>query len=164
MLLCLASFPKNLYILNAVRCPYVRTFVRNAGRGQLSSEWRRNENDVIMIIAGLWRYGNWRHVATGCNALVSLIYANLKDRVTWNTPLCANLSCVGRYLPWSGGVPNLTCLSSPVPKIGRSTANLETGMIWSSFGHTRSSELSPFDTAHTTSCSAMSLSCTVSQT
>ena len=23
-----------------------------------------------MIIAGLWRYGDWRHVATGCNALV----------------------------------------------------------------------------------------------
>jgi len=21
-----------------------------------------------MIIAGLWRYGDWRHVATGCNA------------------------------------------------------------------------------------------------
>ena len=29
----------------------VRTFVRNAGRGQLSSEKRHNENDVIMIIA-----------------------------------------------------------------------------------------------------------------
>ena len=24
-----------------------------------------------MIIAGLWRYGDLRHVATGCNALVS---------------------------------------------------------------------------------------------
>ena len=23
-----------------------------------------------MILAGLWRYDNWRHVATGCNALV----------------------------------------------------------------------------------------------
>jgi len=23
-----------------------------------------------MIIAGLWRHGDWRHVATGCNALV----------------------------------------------------------------------------------------------
>ena len=23
-----------------------------------------------MTIAGLWRYGDWRHVATGCNALV----------------------------------------------------------------------------------------------
>jgi len=27
-------------------------------------------NDVIMRIAGLWRYGDWRHVATVCNALV----------------------------------------------------------------------------------------------
>ena len=35
-------------------------------------EWRHNENDVTMIIAGLWRHGDWRHVATGCNALVSL--------------------------------------------------------------------------------------------
>jgi len=26
-----------------------------------------------MIIAGLWRYGDWRHVATGCNALVIMI-------------------------------------------------------------------------------------------
>jgi len=30
----------HLYILNAVTCPYVR----NGGRGQLSSEWRHNEN------------------------------------------------------------------------------------------------------------------------
>jgi len=29
-----------------------------------------NENDVILITAGLWRYGDWRHVATGCTALV----------------------------------------------------------------------------------------------
>jgi len=26
-----------------------------------------------MIIAGLWTYGDWRHVATGCNALVIAI-------------------------------------------------------------------------------------------
>ena len=31
-----------------------------------------NENDVTMIIAGLWRYGDWRHVAMCCNALVSI--------------------------------------------------------------------------------------------
>jgi len=24
-----------------------------------------NENDVTMTIAGLWRYGDWRHVAMG---------------------------------------------------------------------------------------------------
>jgi len=28
------------------------------------------ENDIMMIIPGIWRYGDWRHVATGCNALV----------------------------------------------------------------------------------------------
>jgi len=30
---------------------------------------RHNDNDVTMIIAGR-RYGNWRHVATCCTALV----------------------------------------------------------------------------------------------
>ena len=41
-------------------------YICNAGHGA---------NDVIMKIAGLvandigWIYGNWRHVATGCNAL-----------------------------------------------------------------------------------------------
>jgi len=46
----------------------VRTYIfRNAGRGA---------NDVIMRIVALvaddtgWRYDDWRHVATGCNALV----------------------------------------------------------------------------------------------
>jgi len=28
-----------------------------------------NENDVTMTIAGLWRYGDWRYLATGCTAL-----------------------------------------------------------------------------------------------
>jgi len=76
----------SLYIkrgkVSAVRCPNVCMFVRHAGRGQLSSEkrhnenyvlmrmglrapWRHNENDVIMMIAVLRRYGDWRHVATG---------------------------------------------------------------------------------------------------
>jgi len=61
-----------LYILNAVRCPYVR----NAGRGQLSSEWRHNENDVIMITAGLVadgtgrKYGDMWLRVTSYNALV----------------------------------------------------------------------------------------------
>ena len=35
----------NLYILNAVRCPYVCLY---AGRGQLSGERRHKENDVMM--------------------------------------------------------------------------------------------------------------------
>jgi len=103
-----------VHILNAVRCPYLMisansqrmtilkrplnvyfsAFVRNGGRGQLSSEWRHNENDVIMRTGaasaasavgakrhyendvtmtkvGLWRYADWRHVTTGCTALVS---------------------------------------------------------------------------------------------
>jgi len=34
---------------------------------------RHNENDITMTIAGLWRYGDWRHVATGCAALVYLM-------------------------------------------------------------------------------------------
>ena len=39
----------NLYMLNALRCPYTYvTYVHNAGRGQLISEQRHNENDVIM--------------------------------------------------------------------------------------------------------------------
>jgi len=29
-----------------------------------------------MTIAGLWRYGNWRHVATGCTTLVELYAEN----------------------------------------------------------------------------------------
>jgi len=46
-------------------------------------EIRHNEYDVMMIIAGLWRYGDWRHVATGCNALVyhqkpNLIQSDIK--------------------------------------------------------------------------------------
>jgi len=60
-----------LYILNAVRCPYVRSSVT---LGVASS----GANDVIMIImiiAGLWRYGDWRHVATGCSDLVTSVVA-----------------------------------------------------------------------------------------
>jgi len=41
---------------------------------------RHNENDVTMTIAGLWRYGEWRHVATGCTALV--IIKNVKKPKT----------------------------------------------------------------------------------
>jgi len=31
---------------------------------------RHNENDVTTTVAGLWRYGDYRHVATGCSAVV----------------------------------------------------------------------------------------------
>jgi len=30
-----------------------------------------NENDVTMTTAGLWRYGDWQHVATGCTDLLN---------------------------------------------------------------------------------------------
>ena len=69
----------NFYILNAVRCPYV-TYVCNAGR---------DANDVIMRIAGLVgddtgrRYGDWRHVATGCNALVIIIMTMYMALLSW---------------------------------------------------------------------------------
>ena len=32
-----------------------------------------------MTIVGLWRYGNWRHVATGCIALVVFINSVVTD-------------------------------------------------------------------------------------
>jgi len=34
---------QKLYTLNVVRCPYAR----NAGHGQLSSEWHHNENSWL---------------------------------------------------------------------------------------------------------------------
>jgi len=40
-------------------------------------EWRHNDSDVTMIISGLVaggtgrKYDDWRHVATGCNAVVN---------------------------------------------------------------------------------------------
>jgi len=58
----------NLYILNAVRCPYgVRSSVTVGVASSVA-------NDVTVTIAGLWRYGDWRHVATGCTALVLVNY------------------------------------------------------------------------------------------
>ena len=41
--------------------------------GTASAVGARLANGVIMIIAGLWRYGDWRHVATGCKALEIMI-------------------------------------------------------------------------------------------
>jgi len=38
-----------MYIKRDKVCVHnVRTYVRNGGRSQLSSEWRHNENDVII--------------------------------------------------------------------------------------------------------------------
>jgi len=72
-------------------------------------------NDVIMrmmIIAGLWRCGDWRHVTTGCNAIVIYLIRlssakgmkvdKLSKRVYFLCPLQA----------------------LPVPETGRSTMQL----------------------------------------
>ena len=56
---------------------------------------RHNDNDVIMITAGLWRYGDWRHVATGCNALV---FAATESRLV--TLLCLQ-SAVSAVNTWN---------------------------------------------------------------
>jgi len=53
----------------------IRTFVRNTGHGQLSSEWRHSDNSWLI------GYGDWRHVATGCNALVIYEYKILQMRI-----------------------------------------------------------------------------------
>jgi len=70
-----------LYILNTVRCPYVRASVTvgvassvadavdksdvlmrmgTASTASAIGTRRHNENDVTMTIAGLWRYVDWR--------------------------------------------------------------------------------------------------------
>jgi len=64
---------------------------------------RHNENDVTMTVAGLWTYGDWRHVATGCTALVRL---KKQDRAKKKPKTATqNLSCdlllASRPLVWS---------------------------------------------------------------
>jgi len=61
----LAPPGESLYIKRGKVRMYVRTSVTV---GMASSV----ANDVTMTIAGLWRYGDWRYVATGCTALVRL--------------------------------------------------------------------------------------------
>jgi len=39
------------------------------GAASIVDARHHNENDVTMTIAGVWKYGDWRHVATGCIAL-----------------------------------------------------------------------------------------------
>ena len=56
--------------------PGVRTYVRSSVTLGVASSVA---NDVIMRTAGspvasavdLWRYGDWRHVAPGCNTVVT---------------------------------------------------------------------------------------------
>jgi len=105
LLLELFQLDRPIFILNAVRCPYVRSSVTLGVRGQLSSEWRHNENDV-MIIPGLWRYGDWRHVATGCNAVVSLNHGYCIHRVKWR-----HISVVAVRSPFCGATLSYTVCS-----------------------------------------------------
>ena len=44
--------------------------IMRTGAANVVGARRHNENNVTMTIAVLWRYGDWRHVATGCTALV----------------------------------------------------------------------------------------------
>jgi len=48
--------------------------IMRTGAASAVGERRHHENDVTMTIAGLWRYGDWRHVATGCTALAYCEY------------------------------------------------------------------------------------------
>jgi len=50
-------------------------------------EWRHNENGgcETMTIAGLWRYGDWRHVATVCTAVAIIIYYRRWPIVDWKS-------------------------------------------------------------------------------
>jgi len=65
LLIRLSLTVDHLYILNAVRCLYVR----NAGLDQLSTEWRHTEHDLLMrtdgLVAGFERRRHqqreWRH-------------------------------------------------------------------------------------------------------
>jgi len=69
------------------------------------------------------------------------------------------------YSPISTCTTNLECLPSPIPEIWKKTQNVKMSVIWGDLGHHRSSAISAFDRAHTSSYSffieTMRLSCTV---
>jgi len=82
-----SSLEKSLCMLNAVRCPYVC----NAGRGQLSSKWRHNENDVIMKTEAAWRVNGDMWVALlwlNLRLLCSPIKSRLHISVITSETLC----------------------------------------------------------------------------
>ena len=67
-------------MLNVVRCPYVR--------GQLSSERRRNENDIIMRMGAASAVGmrhetrEWRHDENDVIMIIAA-YGNITIGDTW---------------------------------------------------------------------------------
>jgi len=40
---------------------------------------------------------------------------------------------------------NVQSLALPITKIGKSMQNIENGVVWGSYGHSRSLEIAPFD-------------------
>jgi len=56
------------YVRNNENDVIMRTGIASAASAVGAS--CHNENDVTVTIAGLWRYSDWRHLATGCTALV----------------------------------------------------------------------------------------------
>ena len=61
-----------LYILNAVRCPHVR----NTGHGQLSRQWRNNENSLLCCCR--YRPETWRLATCGHGMQRSSLYSALQ--------------------------------------------------------------------------------------
>ena len=59
-------------------------------------KWRYNENDITMPIAGLWRYGDCRHVAMDCTALEnSRIWILAWKNLHWQLFTYQDKSCLG---------------------------------------------------------------------
>jgi len=75
-----------------------------------------NENDVTMTIAGLQRYGDWRHVATGCTALelirysysISITIITSKEKKNEQAKLCSvERKCTNRNRNWNLLIPEV---------------------------------------------------------
>jgi len=100
-----------------------------------------------MIIGGLWRYGDWRHVATGCNALAIInsvasgthcVKAHIRYLISWWV-LVLNCRVLMRWwvgfdqvknLPWAGlsakNVVGLGFKKRPISNSGRMTDGYDT--------------------------------------
>jgi len=53
-----------------------------------------------MIIAGLWRYGDWRHVATGCNDLVMMIDCFVLCSFVTSSLVAPGAGVLACHRPW----------------------------------------------------------------
>jgi len=70
----------------------------------LRARWHHNENDVTVITAGR-RYGDWRHVATGCNAL-----AFTTRKTAHDAGRCVALRCVPSWTQLRGLLATARCM------------------------------------------------------